>query len=330
MLVKSRLFPASSGPGEARVSRSLERRPARGLDGEFEKRKPVESPLLATTLTDRRDLALRRIRELGRVVVALSGGVDSAVLLALAVEAVGRDRVVAATGRSASLADSELQDARKVATLLCVPHEVVDTHEMENTQYRANAGDRCYHCRTELFDVLQVISQRFEASKIVFGAILDDLQDDRPGMRAAEEHGVVAPLLEARISKDDVRQLAKERGLTVADKPASPCLASRVPVGDEVTTAKLRQIGAAESLLRELGFAALRVRHHGEVARIEVDRQGALLLGDDSVRSRVVEGVKAAGFRFVTLDLCELRSGSLNPPRLLPLHRIEPARPKGQ
>ncbi len=282
-------------------------------------------------LGERRRRAVESIRaRAGRLVVALSGGVDSAVLTALAVEALGRDRVLAVTGRSASLSEVEDRDAARVAEALGVPHAVVETHEMDRPGYRANAGDRCFHCREELFDVLGRLARERGYDAVAYGAIADDVGDFRPGMRSAELRSVLAPLLDAGLGKADVRALAAEAGLPVRDKPASACLASRLPLGTEVSPERLRRIEAAERALRDLGFVQLRVRDHGEVARLELDPEGdRRLAGSPALRGRVVEAVRAAGFRFVALDLEGYRRGSLNPEAAV-LYRIEPARDGGQ
>lgn len=247
------------------------------------------------------------------MLVAFSGGVDSAVLLALAVEALGRDRVLAVTGRSASLPPQDRSDAGEIAESLRVSHQEVDPGEMDRPEYRANAGDRCYHCRAALFDALDRIAADRGLGAVAFGAIADDQGDFRPGMRAAAEHRVLAPLLEAGLTKEDVRALAAGAGLRIKDKPASACLSSRIPVGIEVTTERLGQIARAETALQDLGFGQVRVRYHGEVARLELDPLGDRRIADPEVRRRVVDVVQAAGFRFVALDLEGYRTGSLNP-----------------
>jgi uncharacterized protein len=251
--------------------------------------------LSVASLDRKKATAIRMIRNVGSITVALSGGVDSAVLLALAVEAVGAERVTAVTGRSPSLPSVDLDEARDVARSLGARHEVVDTDELRRPGYRANAGDRCYHCRAELFGLLGELAGREGAGAVAYGAIRDDLGDVRPGMRAARERGVLAPLLDAGITKEDVRALAAEAGLPVRDKPAGACLASRIPVGVEVTRERLDRVGRAEQALRDLGFRVLRVRDHGEVARVELGPDEIDRLGDPELR----------------LDLDGYRSGSV-------------------
>lgn len=250
----------------------------------------------------------------GRVLVALSGGVDSAVLLALAVEALGAERVLAATGDSPSLPRTDLEDARRVAAEAGVVHEVLSTAELSRPEYRANRGDRCFHCRSELFERLQRLARQRGCDMIVYGAIKDDVGDHRPGMLAAQQQGVRAPLLEAGVDKGAVRSLAADLRLAVRDKPAAACLASRIPVGTEVTRTRLERIGHAEADLRALGFGQLRVRDHGDVARLEFDEEGLQRMADPALRREVAERVGRAGFRHVALDLRGYRSGSLNPP----------------
>jgi uncharacterized protein len=280
-------------------------------------------------LAAKREFAVTRLREAGRILVALSGGVDSAVLLALAIEAVGPDRVLAVTGRSPAVPEAEIEDARRVAARLGARHEVVQTFEMDRPGYRANAGDRCYHCRSELFDVFAELasSRGFEAC--AYGAIADDLGDDRPGMRAATERGVLAPLLEANLGKEEVRRLAAEAGLPVQDKPAAACLASRIPAGTRVDPGRLRSVGEAEAALKCLGFRHVRVRHHGEIGRLETDDAGFLLLQDPELRRGAVNAVRDAGFRFVALDLEGYRSGGVSRPGTS-LLGIGPAPESGQ
>jgi uncharacterized protein len=252
------------------------------------------------------------LKEYRRVVVALSGGVDSAVLAALAVEALGRQNVLTVTTFSAAVAASERREAERVAEHLGVEHREVETRELEDPNYRANAGDRCYHCRVEMFEKLREIALHEGYDAVVYGAIVDDLGDVRPGMQAARERGVRAPLLEAGLTKDDVRAVAARWALPVAAKPAAACLASRIPVGTPVTAERLARVEFAEAALARRGFRQFRVRHHGDVARLELDADGHRRMRDAALRRQVVEDVRSAGFRFVALDLEGYRSGSPN------------------
>jgi uncharacterized protein len=268
---------------------------------------------LAEPLRAKRDAALRRLRTYERVAVALSGGVDSAVLLNLAVEALGADRVLAVTGCSPSLAATELEDARRIAAAAGVRHDLLETTELLRAGYRENAGDRCFHCRTELFERMGEHALQNGVRHVAYGAIKDDTDDHRPGMIAARRAGAHAPLLEAGLDKTEIRTLARAAGLAIGDKPATACLASRIPVGTPVDAERLARIERAERALRGLGFTRVRVRDHDPVARIELDPEGIDRLSDPDLRSAVSRAVHEAGFRFVTVDLDGYRSGSLNP-----------------
>ena len=252
------------------------------------------------------------MRALPGAVVAFSGGVDSAVLLHACAHALA-GRVLAVTADSPSLPRAVLEEARRFARELGVRHLVVATRELERAGYRRNDSDRCYHCKTELFTALAgELRGRPEAAwPVLYGAIADDLTDHRPGARAAAEHGVRAPLADAAWSKEDVRAYARAHGLPVADKPSFACLASRVPYGTAVDAAVLARIEAAEAVLRSLGYAQFRVRHHGDVARVELLPQD-IARAAQSDRERIAAGIRAAGYAYVALDLVGYRTGAMN------------------
>jgi len=274
--------------------------------------------------------AISLLREHRAVLIALSGGVDSATLLAMACEALGSENVLAVTGRSAAVTEDEIRDAATVARRLGVRHEVVETNELDRSEYRANAGDRCFHCRSELFEVLSKLAQKRHVDAIAYGAISDDLSDDRPGMEAARRMGILAPLLEANIGKNDVRVLANQFGLHIHEKPASACLASRIPKGTEVTVERLRQVAEAEAGLRGLGFRQFRVRHHGEIARIELAVGELDPIADRNLCEETVRAVKLAGFRYVAVDLEGYRGAAQPAGATERLYLIGPARESGQ
>ena len=244
--------------------------------------------------------------------VAYSGGVDSAVLLALAVRALGRESVVALMGVSPSLAADERTEAHAVAAHIGADLVEFSTFEGENPAYRANGVDRCFHCKDELFTRISAeVAAEHALATVAYGENADDaLRPDRPGARAATNHAVRRPLAEAGLTKDRVRAIARALALPCADKPAAPCLASRIPHGQEVTPAKLAQVEAAEKALRAVWVADSRVRHHGDIARIEVAPADMAALLADGVREEVVRAIKAAGFGYVTLDLVGMQSGA--------------------
>ncbi len=261
-----------------------------------------------TAAQEKRSRLLELLRSYGRVIVAFSGGVDSSFLAAVAAEALGPN-AKAVTGVSPSLSQAERRDAEQVARIIGIAHDWVETHELENPAYAANAGDRCFHCKNELFTVLGAIARAAGGAVVVDGTNADDVHDWRPGRRAAELHGVRSPLLEVGLTKAEIRELSRAMGLPTWDKPAMACLASRIPVGTPVTVEILSQVEAAEAALRSLGLRQLRVRHHGEIARIETDAEGLRLLTDPQVRERAVAAVKRAGFRYVAVDLEGYRRG---------------------
>src|SRR6266540_2096378 len=246
----------------------------------------------------------------GRVFACTTCGHQAHADLNAAVEALG-PRAVAATGVSPSLAERELEDARAFATELGVRHVVVPTHEQDRPGYLANGPDRCYFCKAELFEVLAPLAEA-EGLALAVGTNADDLGDWRPGQRAAAERGVRTPLVAAGFSKRDVREASRRMGLRTHDKPAAACLASRVAYGIQVTPARLSRVERAEALVRSFGLAQLRVRDHGELARVEVPVDALPLLVREDARGRLVEGLRELGFAYVTLDLEGFRSGSMN------------------
>lgn len=263
-------------------------------------------------LAAKRDRLLSFLAGLRRVVVAYSGGVDSAVVAKAARLALGAD-ATAVTGVSSSLASGELDEAARLAQLIGIRHETVATQEFSEPAYLANAGDRCYHCKTELYTRLEELLERYPDAVIVNGANLDDRGDYRPGMAAAGEHRVRSPLLECELTKADVRALAAQWQLPVWDKPASPCLSSRIAYGEEVTAERVAMIDRAEQFLRGLGLRELRVRYHkGELARLEVPAAAIPRLAEPDLCRQIVDHLRGLGFKFVTLDLEGFRSGSLN------------------
>lgn len=257
-----------------------------------------------------------------RLGVAYSGGVDSSVLLGLAARVLGPANVVAVIGVSASLAGDEREAAHEVAARLGVRVVEVATREGEVAAYRANGPDRCFHCKDELFTrISDEVVARLRLDAVAYGENADDARrPDRPGARAATEHGVLRPLADLGLTKADVRALARELALPNADKPAAPCLASRIPHFSEVDPAKLAQVEAAEQAVRALGFADCRVRHHGEVARVELPSEDLVRAVSPELRSRLVEAVRAAGFRFVTVDLAGIQSGAFTLPLVSVAH----------
>ena len=262
-------------------------------------------------LKDKAELLQENLASAGSLLVAYSGGTDSAYLAYAAYHALGR-RMLAVIADSPSLPRKELADAMAFADRHGIPVRVLQTNELEKPEYARNDAQRCFHCKSELFTQMEETRGRLGFERLAYGMNMDDRGEFRPGQRAAEMHGALAPLVDAGLSKQEIRMLAREAGLSLADKPASACLSSRIEYGREVTAENLAQVERAEEALHALGFAQVRVRHHGKLARIEIAREdlaGALTV---SMLDQMTEAVRGAGFLYVTLDTQGYRSGSMN------------------
>ncbi|HET7104034.1 MAG TPA: ATP-dependent sacrificial sulfur transferase LarE [Terracidiphilus sp.] len=252
-----------------------------------------------------------RLLALGNVMVAYSGGVDSAFLAATAYRVLGQ-HMLAVLADSPSLARRDLEQARGFAAAQGLPLRVIQTAELDKPEYQRNDASRCFHCKSELFDRMQTLGVELGFAHIAYGMNADDERDYRPGQRAAREHEVLAPLAEAGLTKQEIRELARQAGFSVWDRPAAPCLSSRVEYGRAVTREVLDQVERGEEVLRKLGFMEFRVRHHGEVARVEIARAELSRALSMEMLDAISTGLRAAGFQFVALDCAGFRSGSLN------------------
>ena len=283
---------------------------------------PETPPELSPELAAKRDRLIELLRSYGSCAIAYSGGLDSTVLAKAARLALG-DHAVAVTGTSASMGVDQLKEAEGIARKIGIRHEIVATGEMAVASYYTNDADRCYHCKNELFACVEEVAQRANVAVIAEGSNYDDLSDYRPGFKAVKEWNVKSPMVQCELTKAEIRALAAFWKLSPADKPATPCLSSRIAYGEQVTPERLAMVDRAEQFLRQRGFQPLRVRYHkGDAARIEVAVEQLPKFADGEFRRQVVEHFKTLGFKYISLDLEGFRSGSMN--AVLPIGRDQP------
>lgn len=267
--------------------------------------------LIPTETADRMRVLKERLSQSSKLLVAYSGGVDSAFLAATAHRVLG-DRMLAVLADSPSLARRDLQQAQEFADTHGIPLRIIQTEELEKPEYQRNDANRCFHCKTELFTGMEALGKELGFPEIAYGMNADDTRDYRPGQRAAQEHEVLAPLADAGLSKAEVRMLSKAAGYTLWDRPAAPCLSSRVEYGRTVTREVLEQVERAEESMRQLGFREFRVRHHGDLARVEITRSEMPRVLNLETLDAITSALRQVGYQYVTLDTAGFRSGSLN------------------